>query len=318
MVDRSVSQQTAADQNIAIESFTGENKTTWRDYIEITKPGINKSNLFATFAGYWLATGFTSFDFVTLLFAMLGSGLTIAGSCTLNNFYDRDIDPLMERTRSRPVPDGRIKPSVALWYGIFLTTLGIIVLTAGVNPLSAFLGFIGFFVYVFIYTMWLKRTSTLNTVIGGICGSVPPMIGWVAGTGSLDLTAWALFLILFMWQPPHFFALAMMKADDYRAAGIPMLPIVKGFKETKKQTLIFTLLLLPSSYLLFYTGAVGWFYLVIALILGGVYIALAIKGFNTKEDDRWARQMFFYSLIYLTVILLAMIIDVAITEALQF
>nr|WP_309506158.1 heme o synthase [Paenactinomyces guangxiensis] len=317
-MDRSVSQQTAADQNIAIESFTGENKTTWRDYIEITKPGINKSNLFATFAGYWLATGFTSFDFVTLLFAMLGSGLTIAGSCTLNNFYDRDIDPLMERTRSRPVPDGRIKPSVALWYGIFLTTLGIIVLTAGVNPLSAFLGFIGFFVYVFIYTMWLKRTSTLNTVIGGICGSVPPMIGWVAGTGSLDLTAWALFLILFMWQPPHFFALAMMKADDYRAAGIPMLPIVKGFKETKKQTLIFTLLLLPSSYLLFYTGAVGWFYLVIALILGGVYIALAIKGFNTKEDDRWARQMFFYSLIYLTVILLAMIIDVAITEALQF
>lgn len=316
-MERSFSQQTTADRNLAIEPFSGASKATWRDYIEVTKPGINKSNLFATFAAYSLAAGFTLFDVWTCLFTLLGSALIIAGSCTLNNFYDRDIDPLMERTRARPVAEGRIKPTVALWYGILLTILGIIVLTVGVNPLSAFLGFIGFFVYVFIYTMWLKRTSVWNTVIGGICGAVPPMIGWVAVTNSLDLSAWALFLILFMWQPPHFYALAMLRVNDYREAGIPMLPVIKGFAETKKQTLIFTILLLPSSYLLFHTGAAGWPYLITALILNGIYIALAVRGFFTKEDDKWARQMFFYSLIYLTVILLAMVVDVAIQDAIN-
>lgn len=314
MVGRSTLSQTPADQIITSEPFSEVSKATWRDYIEITKPGINKSNLFAAFAGYWLAAGFASFDFVILTLTLLGTALIIAGGCTLNNFYDRDIDPLMERTRTRPVPAGRIKPIVALWYGIILTVVGVLVLAVGVNPLSAFLGFLGFFVYVAIYTMWLKRTSTLNTVVGGISGAIPPMMGWVAVTNSIDLSAWALFLILFMWQPPHFFALAMRKVEDYRAAGIPMLPVVKGFAETKKQTFFFTVLLLPSSLILFYTGAASWFYLIVAVILGAVYIALALKGFYTKEDDLWAKQMFFYSLIYLTALLFALIIDVAITE----
>ncbi|MGA9172358.1 MAG: heme o synthase [Thermoactinomyces sp.] len=309
-----LSQQTAADRIIKTEPFESASKVTWRDYIEITKPGINKSNLVATFAGYWVAAGIHSFEFVTLLFALLGTALVIAGSCTLNNYIDRDIDPLMERTKTRPVAEGRIRPSVAFWYGILLTALGLFTLAFGVNLLAAILGFIGFFVYVLIYSTWLKRTSTSNTVVGSFSGAIPPMIGWVAVTSHLDLNAWALFLILFMWQPPHFFALAMRKADDYRAAGIPMLPVVKGATETKKQTLFFTVLLFLSSLLLFYTGACGWIYLVFALVLGGIYIALACRGFKTQDDEKWAKQLFFYSLLYLTAILFAMVLDVTVYD----
>jgi heme o synthase len=312
-----LSQQTAADRIIKTEPFESASKATWRDYIEITKPGINKSNLIATFAGYWVAAGIHSFQLVTLLITLLGTALVIAGSCTLNNFIDRDIDPLMERTKTRPVAGGRIKPAVALWYGISLTVLGLLILAFGVNLLAAILGFIGSFVYVVIYSMWLKRTSTLNTVVGGFSGAVPPMIGWVAVTSHIDLNAWALFLILFMWQPPHFFALAMRKAEDYRAAGIPMLPVVKGAAETKKQTLFFTVMLFFSSLLLFFTGACGWIYLVLALILGGIYIALAWKGFKTQDHEKWAKQLFFYSLIYLTAILFAMVLDVTIYDLIQ-
>lgn len=311
-MNRSLSEQTAAEQMIRSEPFGLTSRAGWRDYIEITKPGINKSNLIATFAGYFVAAEIMELNFLKLLLTLLGTALTIAGSCTLNNFIDRDIDPLMERTKRRPVAEGRIKPAVALWYGLTLAFSGLVVLAAGVNYLACVVAFAGLFVYVVIYSMWLKRSSTLNTVVGGISGAVSPVVGWVAVTSSIDLNAWALFLVLFMWQPPHFFALAMRRSEDYRTAGIPMLPVVKGFYETKKQTLFFTTLLLLSSLILFYTGALGLFYLTIALVLGGIYIILSIRGFFVKDDRQWANQMFFYSLIYLTAILLTMVADVLI------
>jgi protoheme IX farnesyltransferase len=288
----------------------------WKDFIDITKPGINASNLLATFTGYLLAAGYThTFGWMVFIYTMIGTALVIAGGCTLNNFYDRDIDPHMERTRIRAVPSGRMKPRTALIYGIILTVVGHLVLAMGVNILAAVLGFIGFGVYLFVYTMWLKRTSTWNTVVGGISGAVPPVIGWVAVTGRLDLAAWALFFILFLWQPPHFFALAMRKAKEYKAAGIPMLPVVKGNAETKKQILFFTILLLPASILLFATGAVGWTFLITAIILDIIYGYLAIKGFSKKQDeDQWAKQMFIYSLIYLTLILFLMMVDVLVRQ----
>lgn len=313
-MNRSLSEQTATEQMIRSEPFGLTSRTGWRDYIEITKPGINKSNLIATFAGYFVAAEIMELNFLKLLLTLLGTALTIAGSCTLNNFIDRDIDPLMERTKSRPVAEGRIKPAVALWYGTTLAFTGLVVLAAGVNYLAAVIAFAGLFVYVVIYSMWLKRSSTLNTVVGGFSGAVPPVVGWVAVTSSIDINAWALFLVLFMWQPPHFFALAMRRSEDYRTAGIPMLPVVKGFHETKKQTLLFTTLLLPSSLILFYTGALGLFYLTVALVLGGIYITLSIRGFFAKDDRQWANQMFFFSLIYLTAILLAMVADVLIQD----
>lgn len=307
----------SADRLLSTQPYLQVAKGSWRDYIEVTKPGIIKSNLLATFTGFFLASNLASFDWLLLFFTLAGTAFVIAGGCALNNFYDRDIDPFMERTQSRAVAEGRIKPVVALWYGIILTVIGALFFIFGVNGKALFLAFVGFFVYVFIYTMWLKRTSTTNTVIGGISGAVPPMIGWVAVTNSFDLAAWALFLILFCWQPPHFFALAMRKVEDYRSAGIPMLPVVKGSKETKKQTFIFTVLLLPASILIYFTGAVSWIYLVVAILLGGFYIYLAFQGFYTKDDQEWSRKMFVYSLIYLTGILVTMILDAAIRGWIQ-
>lgn len=309
-MERSIVQQTTVSETVAKTT-----KKTWKDYLEVTKPGINTHNLLVTFAGFWLAAGLqTLHHFPLLLLTLLGTMLVIAGSCTLNNFYDRDIDPYMTRTKNRAVADGRIKPSTALWLGIWLSFAGFCVLAIGVNPLSALLAFIGFFTYVFIYTMWLKRKSTWSTVIGGISGAVPPLIGWTAYTHSIDFSALALFLILFTWQPPHFFALAMLKTEEYRKARVPMLPVVKGSLETKKQTLLFTLLLLPSSLVLFYTGVSSWVYLVVALLMGVIYIALSIKGFQVGNDKKWAKQMFLFSLLYLTVIFFVVIIDVAVME----
>lgn len=312
-MERSIVQQTTVSK-----SYTETAQKTWKDYLEVTKPGINTHNILVTFAGFWLAAGLQTMHYLPLLvLTLLGTTLVIAGSCTLNNFYDRDIDPYMQRTKNRAVAEGRIKPSVALWFGISLTVVGLLVLAIGVNPLAAFLAFIGFIAYVLIYTMWLKRTSTLSTVVGGISGAVPPLVGWVAFTNSLDLSAWALFLVLFMWQPPHFFALAMLKKEEYGRAGIPMLPVVKGFAETKKQILLFTLMLLPSSLILYFTGVSSLLYLVVAVLLGGFYIYFSIKGFRVTDDNRWARQMFLYSLLYLTVIFFVMIIDVALMEMIE-
>src|SRR5690606_15702912 len=188
-------------------------KATWRDYLTLTKPGINASNLMAAFAGFWLA-GHGQLDLPLLLITLLGTALVIAGGCALNNVIDRDIDPLMSRTQSRPVASGRVRPMTALWVGIALTVAGFVVLAALVNPLAAFLAMIGHFVYVGIYSLWLKRTTTLNTVVGGISGAVPPMIGWVAVTGSIDPPAWILFIFMFLWQPPHFLALAIRRMEE--------------------------------------------------------------------------------------------------------
>lgn len=315
-MERSIPQH--ATNQVINEPLVAKQKLYWKDYLEITKPGINIHNMLVTFAGFWLAAGFETFQNLGLLiYALLGTSFVIAGSCVLNNFYDRDIDPHMTRTRNRAVADGRMKPVIALWMGIIFTSIGMLILTIGVNALAAFFAFIGFIVYVFVYTMWLKRTSTLNTVVGGISGAIPPLVGWVAFTNSLSWSAFALFMIMFLWQPPHFFVLAMRKAEEYRKVGIPMLPVIKGFTETKVQTLIFTILLLPVSLVLFVTGVSSLLYLIVALILGIIYIVLAIKGFYAQNDDKWAKQMFLYSLIYLVVLFFVMIMDVTIIEIMQ-
>lgn len=304
------------DKVAAEQTFTETEKATWRDYIEITKPGIIKSNLIAAFTGYFIATGLEAFDWPILLAIMLGTMFLIAGGCAINNFYDRDIDPIMERTHKRAVAAGKIRPTVALWYGILLTILGFAILFVGTNARTAGIGFAGWFVYVFVYTMWLKRHSIWNTIVGGICGAVPPMMGWVAVTNSVDLTAWSLFAILFMWQPPHFYALAIRRVEDYRLASVPMLPVVKGINATIGQTLFFTILLLISSLIPVWTGALGWFYAIVAIGLGIPYIIFTCQGYYMKQDqqNKWANKMFFYSLIYLTALLLVMNLDILLRD----
>jgi protoheme IX farnesyltransferase len=288
---------------------------TWSDYLHLTKPGITLSNLMTTFTGFWLAVSSTNPEWTTLEFVhkgfltLLGTALVIASGAALNNYYDRELDAKMKRTKNRAVASGRIHPRYAITIGVALLLVGLLTLMY-VNPLTAVFGLIGHILYVLVYTP-LKRVTTLNTVIGGLSGAVPPVIGWVAVSNSLDMGAWILFLILFLWQPPHFLALAMLKAEEYRAGGIPMLPVVKGFAETKRQMFNYAAALLPASLLLMLYANVGYIYLVAAMALGGVYLWLSVKGFSVKEEDDlvWARKMFGFSLLYLTAICAAVMIS---------
>lgn len=289
-------------------------KATIRDYYDITKPRIVYENMLGTVAGFMVAMGgisFTSEYVWLLLWSLLGMGLVVAGSTTLNTVYDRDVDGFMVRTRNRPIHTGRISVRAGSIYGILLSTVGVILIALLVNPLSAFLAFIGLFVYVFIYTMWLKRTSTLNTVVGGISGSMPTVMGYVAVTGNFDIIAWIIFAILFLWQPPHFLALAMRRVDDYRNAGIPMLPVVKGIEETKKQIIYWTLAMIPATIMLFTVQAVGIIYLIGAVILNSIYLWGALRGLTITEDKekKWTYFMFKYSVVYLALLYLLMMID---------
>lgn len=229
----------------------------------------------------------------------------------MNNGIDRDFDRKMERTRHRPVPSGRVSRRAAVLLGLIFAGAGVWSLSVGVNLLAAWLGAAGSFLYVVVYTLWLKRISHSNTVIGSLSGAIPPLIGWAAAGQGLTWPAWILFFILFLWQPPHFFALALLKTDDYRRAGIPMLPVVKGERNTRRQMLFFVCLLLPVSLLLGRSGTLSWGYSVTALVLGVSYLILALLRVKKGEEKRWARWMFRYSLIYLTLILAAVAVFTA-------
>jgi protoheme IX farnesyltransferase len=293
------------DRNISVEDGT------WRDYLTLTKPGIVRSNLLTAFGGFWLATqSYTVEDFgLRLFFMLLGASLVMAGACVLNNYIDRDIDPYMSRTVKRPTVGGRIPLPHVFRFGIVLSVAGLVSLAFFVNIASAMMGLIGLFSYVILYTVWSKRTMTLNTVVGSISGAMPPVIGYVAVSGIMDYVAWILFLFLFLWQPPHFLALAMRRTEEYRAAGIPMLPVVKGFEATKRQMVLWTAVLVPASLYLFPLGVVGIIYFVVALVLGLVWAGSMVFGFYAKNEIKWANWMFFYSIAYLTVLFLLMIID---------
>ncbi len=289
-------------------------KATLKDYYQITKPRIVYENMLGTIAGFMVAMGGLTFsaEYIwLLLWALIGIGFVVAGSTTLNTVYDRDVDGFMVRTQNRPIHTGRISVRAGSIYGTVLSSVGVLLLVLLVNPLSAILAFIGLVVYVFIYTMWLKRTSTINTVVGGISGSMPTVMGYVAVTGTMDIVAWIIFAILFLWQPPHFLALALRRVDDYRNAGIPMLPVVKGFDETKKQIIYWTLALIPATIMLFTVQAVGMIYLVGAIILNGIYLWGALRGLYITEDKekRWTYFMFKYSVFYLALLYLLMMID---------
>jgi heme o synthase len=296
-MDSSMTYQSSADG----DAVTTPERATWRDFIQVTKPGIVISNLMVVVTGFWLASASTdSFSLLLAFVTIVGSTLVMGGSCVLNNYLDRDLDIKMARTKSRPVATGRISAKVALIYGMGLILSGVTLLGTQANALSALLALIGAFVYVVIYTAWMKRTTHLNTVVGAVSGATPPIIGWAAVTGNLDHGAWILFVVLFLWQIPHFLALAIMKSRDYRTAGYQMLPVVNSFLETKRQMLIWTGALVPISLFLYGAGVVGTFYFVFAAVIGLGWLALAIVGFFTKDDMKWARQMFFYSLLYLT------------------
>lgn len=300
----------AVSEQASEETPADKKSASLRDLIFITKPGILFDNLITAFGGFWVAAG-GKIDWILMLYMLIGTTLVVASGCVLNNYLDRDLDAKMARTRKRPLPSGRMDAKLVLWYGLLLGIAGLTVLGVLVNPLSALLGLVGLFVYVWIYTVWLKRTSVWNTVIGGIAGSMPPMIGYAAAAGSLDIGAWILFAILFFWQPPHFWALGILRAEDYRAAGFRMLPVVSGSYQTKVSMMRYAVLMVPASLLLYVYDYVGEIYLFSAAALGLIWAVLCAAGFQAKDENRWAKRFFVYSINYLTLLFLIMVLDTA-------
>lgn len=300
--------EAAIEQSVSSLPTDIERTSVLRDFLALIKIGIVNSNLITTFTGLWLALHFSGQSFLNNLdivfFTVAGSSLIIAGSCAINNYVDRDIDHLMERTKARPTVTGKIAPVKVLALGIILIGLGTLCLIF-TTMTATVIGLLGVFSYVFLYTLWSKRQLVSNTIIGSISGAVPPLIGWAAVDGNLDIMAWALFVLMFLWQPPHFYALAMRRAKEYKAARIPMLPVVKGFKTTKKHIILWVTALFPIP---FFLTSLGIPFLILATVLNIGWFVLGIYGYRIKDDIKWAKLMFVYSLQYLTIIFVAMVI----------
>ncbi len=279
------------------------------DYVRLTKPRIISLLLVTTAGAMFVAAGGVP-DGWLLAWTMVGGYLAAGGANAINHYIDRDIDGRMARTTERPVVSGRVSPARALAFGIALGALSALVLGLAANWLAAALGLVGLALYVGVYTLWLKRTSVHNIVIGGSAGAVPPLVGWAAVTGDLGLSAWLLFAIVFYWTPPHFWALALMLERDYAAAGIPMLPVVRGVAETKRQIMLWSLVMVGVTLLPVASGAAGAIYLVSALVLGAVFIVLAAL-LARDPAIGWARATFHYSLLYLALIFVALVVDAA-------
>jgi len=225
-------------------------------------------------------------------------------------WYDRDIDAVMERTKDRPLPAGRVAPGDALGFGVILAIGSVTLMALAVNIVAGILLAITIAFYVFIYTIWLKRRTPQNIVIGGAAGAFPPMIGWAAVSGDVSLASLVLFAIIFMWTPPHFWALALYRSADYKKAGVPMLPVVCGDRETRRQILLYTIVLLPLTLAPVALGLVGGFYLAAAALLGGAFLLCALRVWRGNEGaERPAKQMFAYSILYLFLLFAAMTLD---------
>jgi protoheme IX farnesyltransferase len=281
----------------------------FKSYYQLTKPRIIPLLLITTAASMWIASE-GRVDPLLLLITLLGGTLAAASAQVLNCIYDRDIDYTMTRTRKRPIPSGKVQPHHALIFAVVLGTLSFCLLTVFANLLAALLAMSGIVFYMLIYTHWLKRHTTQNIVIGGAAGSIPPLVGWAAVTGNLSLTPWLLFAIIFLWTPPHFWALALMIKDDYAEVEVPMLPVVEGEVATTKQIWIYSWLVVPCSLLLTYPlGNLGILYGAIALYLGYKFLYKAWKLKQNSTDKQLARGMFKYSIFYMMLLCVAMIID---------
>jgi heme o synthase len=276
------------------------------DYVALMKPRVMSLVVFTGFVGLYLAPG--HLHPVLACVAVLCIAVA-AGACgAINMWYDRDIDALMARTRDRPLPAGRMAPGEALGFGVVLAVASVTLMGLALNwPAAALLALtIGF--YVFVYTIWLKRRTPQNIVIGGAAGALPPLVGWAAATGQVGLPAIVLFALIFFWTPPHFWALALYRTGDYARAGIPMMPVVSGANETKRQMLLYTLLLWPLAVAPTALGIAGWIYGGIALVLSAGFTAFALRVL-LERDNRTAPKMFGYSILYLFLLFAVLMAD---------
>ena len=275
------------------------------DYVTLTKPRVQLLLLLTTVTTMYVA-GDPSIALVAL--TCLGGSLSAGGAAAVNHYYDRDIDAQMARTATRPVPSGRVRPGAALAYGLLLQVLSFVLLAATVNVLAAILALCGFLGYVLVYTMWLKRTTPQNIVIGGAAGAVPPLVGWAAVAGHVDPAAWYLFAIVFYWTPPHFWALSLLMKKEYERVGVPMMPVVRGETETRRQIVLYTCLLVVLTMLPVVFGFFGAIYATAAALLGAAFLVLAVR-LQRQADRQSALRTYLFSLLYLALLFGVMVLD---------
>ncbi|MFB6344371.1 MAG: heme o synthase [bacterium] len=279
------------------------------DYVSLTKPRINALVLVTTFIGAWMAAGQSGLieNYIVIL---VGTGLTVAGASVFNCYQERDVDARMERTQDRPLPAERLDPDQALMLGVMCSFLGLSLLAILTNWLSCFLAFIALVTYAPLYT-WMKGFTSLSTVVGAVPGALPPVIGWAGMTNSVEYPAVFLFLIMFVWQPPHFLALALFKQEDYDRANLSMLPVEMNDAAAVRQIVIYTSALIPLSLLPSMSGLGGRFYLLTALVGGIIFLAGGLLGLKKRfrKNTYWAKALFFYSIAYLTVLFVSLLMD---------
>jgi protoheme IX farnesyltransferase len=275
------------------------------DYVTLTKPKVQSLLLLTTVTTMYVAATPTP---LRVALTCLGGYLSAGGAGAVNHYWDRDIDGRMARTADRPIPSGRVSPAAALTFGIVLAIASVLLLGTTVNWLAAGLSFCGFAGYVGVYTIWLKRRTPQNIVIGGAAGAVPPLVGWAAATGHLAWTAVFLFAIVFYWTPPHFWALSLLMKDEYAKVNVPMMPVVRGERETRRQILLYSILLVAVTQLPFCANELGGIYLGAAMSLGAGFIYSAVRLYR-RADRRSALQLYLFSLAYLALLFGSMVLD---------
>jgi heme o synthase len=289
-----------------MEAVVTGTRTVVADYFEMTKPKVQSLLLFTTVTTMYIA-GDPSLGLVAL--TCLGGAMSAGGAGAINHALDRDIDRVMKRTSDRPVASGRVSPQAAIVFGVLLGCGAFALLSLTVNPLAAVLAMSGLLGYVLVYTVWLKRTTPQNIVIGGAAGAVPPLVAWAAVTGGLGGLPLYLFAIVFFWTPPHFWSLSLLMKDEYARAGVPMLPVVRGEGETRRQILLYAVLLYAVSQLPFCAGGLGLIYLGASVVLGAAFVYGAYR-LMRRADRKTALRLYLFSLAYLALLFGAMVADV--------
>ncbi|MGH3416319.1 MAG: heme o synthase [Actinocrinis sp.] len=296
---------TATTAAPAAASAVGRRRQLLSDYLELTKPKVQSLLLFTTVTTMEIAGDPSAYK---VALTCVGGYLSAGGAGAINHCFDRDIDARMARTASRPIPSGRVSPRAAVLYGLGLQAASFLLLSLTVNVLAAALALSGFVGYVGVYTMWLKRRTPHNIVIGGAAGAVPPLVAWAATRGTVSWTAIYLFAIVFYWTPPHFWALSLLMKDEYASVGVPMLPVVRGEHETRRQILLYTLLLYAVTQLPFCVGAFGGVYLAASVLLGLGFVGGAVALYR-RADRRTALRLYLFSMLYLALLFAAMVLD---------
>lgn len=279
-----------------------------KQYLQVTKPGIILGNLISVIGGFFLAAK-GEFDIPLFVTSLLGVSLVVASGCVFNNYIDRDIDKIMERTKNRVLVKGLITPSATLSYATLLGLSGVMLLYFAANPLAASLAVLGFIVYVGLYSLYMKRRSIYGTLIGSLSGAAPPVIGYCAVSNEFDTGALILLSIFSLWQMPHSYAIAIFRYDDYLAAQIPVLPVKRGIKVTKQHIILYIIAFMVATLMLTLSGYAGYSYFAVATAVSLWWLGMALYGYRTTDDSLWARQLFIFSIITITSLSLMMSID---------